>query len=55
MAKEARKTTTFMSMTKHFLLVGKLHRAVIFCMDVPSLLFADASGKVWNLQKCRDG
>jgi hypothetical protein len=34
-----------MSMTKEFLLAGKLHRAVTFGMDVPSLLFADASGK----------
>jgi hypothetical protein len=30
--------------TREYLLAGKLHRAVIFGLDVPSLLFADASG-----------
>lgn len=37
------------AMAKEFLLAGKLHRAVTFGMDVPSLLFADPSGK-----ECRD-
>jgi hypothetical protein len=32
-------------MTKEFLLLGKLHRAITFGLDVPALLFADASGK----------
>lgn len=36
---------TEVSMTKEFLLAGKLHRAVTFGMDVPSVLFADAQGK----------
>jgi hypothetical protein len=40
-----------MSMTKEFLLAGKLHRAVTFGMDVPSLLFADASGKECGTSK----
>lgn len=31
--------------TREFLLAGKLHRAVVFGLDVPSLLFADASGE----------
>jgi hypothetical protein len=31
--------------TREFLLAGKLHRAVTFGLDVPSLLFADALGK----------
>jgi hypothetical protein len=30
---------------REFLLAGKLHRAVTFGLDVPSLLFADASGE----------
>jgi hypothetical protein len=33
------------AMTKEFLFAGKLHRAITFGMDVPSLLFADASGR----------
>jgi hypothetical protein len=31
--------------TREFLLSGKLHRAVVFGLDIPSLLFADASGE----------
>lgn len=31
--------------TREYLLAGKLHRAIIFGLDVPSLLFADASGE----------
>ena len=31
--------------TKEFLLAGKLHKAVTFGLDVPSLLFADPEGK----------
>lgn len=34
-----------MSMTREFMLTGKLHRAITFGMDVPSLLFADSTGK----------
>jgi hypothetical protein len=33
------------AMTKEFLFAGKLHRAITFGLDVPSLLFADASGR----------
>jgi PXA domain len=40
---------TEMAMTKEFLLAGKLHRAVTFGMDVPSVLFADAQGKETGL------
>jgi hypothetical protein len=36
--------------TREFLLAGKLHRALTFGLDVPSLLFADASG-----QECGTG
>lgn len=39
-----------MAMTKEFLFCGKLHKAVTFGLDVPALLFADASGK-----ECGDG
>jgi len=38
-----------MAMTKEFLLTGKLHKAVTFGLDVPSLLFADGSGKECGL------
>ena len=34
-----------MAMTKEFLFSNKLHRAITFGLDVPSLLFADATGK----------
>ena len=40
-----------MAMAKEFLLAGKLHRAVTFGMDVPSLLFSDASGKECRAEK----
>ena len=33
------------AMTKEFLFAGKLHRAITFGLDVPGLLFADASGR----------
>lgn len=36
---------TEVEVTREFLLAGKLHRAVVFGLDIPSLLFADASGK----------
>ncbi|GAX25677.1 hypothetical protein FisN_15Lh046 [Fistulifera solaris] len=32
-------------MTKEFLFAGKLHKAVTFGLDVPALLFADATGR----------
>ena len=32
-------------MTKEFLLAGKLHKAITFGMDIPSLLFGDTSGR----------
>jgi len=48
--RKQRRPVSEMSMTKEFLLAGKLHKAVTFGMDVPSLLFADASGK-----ECLDG
>ncbi|KAG7343020.1 PXA domain containing protein [Nitzschia inconspicua] len=35
---------TELEITREYLLAGKLHRAIIFGLDVPSLLFADASG-----------
>ena len=35
--------------TREFLLTGKLHRAVVFGLDIPSLLFADASGEECGL------
>lgn len=35
---------TEIQITREFLLAGKLHRALTFGLDVPSLLFADASG-----------
>ena len=43
--RKRRRPVHEMTMTKEFLLAGKLHRAVTFGLDVPSLLFADASGK----------
>ena len=33
-----------MAVTREFLMHGKLHRAVTFGMDIPSLLFADSKG-----------
>lgn len=33
------------NMTKEFLFCNKLHRAITFGLDVPSLLFADATGR----------
>lgn len=36
---------TEIQVTREFLLAGKLHRAITFGLDVPSLLFADASGE----------
>jgi hypothetical protein len=46
-AQEKNKTTTptEIQVTREFLLAGKLHRAITFGLDVPSLLFADASGE----------
>ena len=35
--------------TREFLLKGKLHRAITFGLDVPSFLFADASGEECGL------
>ena len=35
--------------TREFLLAGKLHRAITFGLDVPSFLFADASGEECGL------
>jgi hypothetical protein len=35
--------------TREFLLAGKLHRAITFGLDIPSLLFADASGEECGL------
>lgn len=42
-----------MAVTKQFLVKGKLHRAVTFGMDVPSLLFADSEGKDCGIGKER--
>jgi hypothetical protein len=46
-AQEKNKTSTptEIQVTREFLLAGKLHRAITFGLDVPSLLFADASGE----------
>lgn len=46
-AQENNKTAnpTEIQITREFLLAGKLHRAITFGLDVPSLLFADASGE----------
>eukprot|EP00980_Cylindrotheca_fusiformis_P018079 scaffold5799_cov110-Cylindrotheca_fusiformis.AAC.6 len=44
-AKNKRRKPTEIQVTKEFLLAGKLHPAVTFGLDVPSLLFADASGE----------
>ncbi|CAJ1955363.1 unnamed protein product [Cylindrotheca closterium] len=46
-AKEKNETAnpTEVQITREFLLSGKLHRAITFGLDVPSLLFADASGE----------
>jgi hypothetical protein len=41
--------------TREFLLTGKLHRAVVFGLDIPSLLFADASGEECGLGGANDG
>jgi hypothetical protein len=38
-----------MEVAREFLLSGKLHRAVTFGLDVPSLLFADANGQECGL------
>ena len=35
--------------TREFLLAGKLHRAITFGLDIPSLLFSDASGEECGL------
>lgn len=43
-----------MAMTKEFLFSGKLHRAITFGLDVPSLLFADASGKECGIGNATD-
>jgi hypothetical protein len=43
-----RQTVSEMTMAKEFLLADKLHKAVTFGMDVPSLLFADSCGKECN-------
>jgi hypothetical protein len=42
-------------MTKEFLFAGKLHKAVTFGLDVPSLLFADASGRECGIPGDRAG
>lgn len=34
-----------MSMTREFLFAGKLHKAVTFGLDIPSLLFSDGNGE----------
>lgn len=49
-AKEKNETLnpTEGQITREFLLSGKLHRAITFGLDVPSLLFADASGEEWG-------
>lgn len=39
------QTVSEMAVTREFLLAGKLHRAITFGADLPSLLFADASGQ----------
>ena len=39
------ETPTEIQVTREFLLAGKLHQAVTFGLDVPSLLFADATGE----------
>lgn len=43
--KDHAEIPTEVQVTREFLLAGKLHRAVVFGLDVPSLLFADASGE----------
>lgn len=43
-----RKRRKASEMTKEFLLAGKLHQAVVFGLDVPALLFADAEGRECN-------
>eukprot|EP00523_Entomoneis_sp_CCMP467_P019432 CAMPEP_0168818572 /NCGR_PEP_ID=MMETSP0726-20121227/7826_1 /TAXON_ID=265536 /ORGANISM="Amphiprora sp., Strain CCMP467" /LENGTH=1812 /DNA_ID=CAMNT_0008870903 /DNA_START=15 /DNA_END=5453 /DNA_ORIENTATION=- len=43
-----------MAMTKEFLLAGKLHKAMTFGLDVPSLLFADASGREYEINGSAD-
>ena len=48
--KTGKKFPTEAEVTREFLLAGKLHRAVTFGLDVPSLLFADAHG-----QECGTG
>jgi hypothetical protein len=42
--KNSTQNPSEIQVTREFLLAGKLHRAVTFGLDVPSLLFADASG-----------
>ena len=48
--KNATANPTEIQVTREFLLAGKLHRAVTFGLDVPSLLFADKTG-----QECGTG
>jgi hypothetical protein len=48
--KNGMDSPTEIQVTREFLLAGKLHRAVTFGLDVPSLLFADATG-----QECGTG
>lgn len=44
-ARASANSVSEIDMTKEFLFAGKLHKAVTFGLDVPSLLFADASGR----------
>ena len=45
LAKHPEAPLTEIAVTKEFLFAGKLHKAVTFGLDVPALLFADATGK----------
>eukprot|EP00546_Thalassionema_frauenfeldii_P006441 CAMPEP_0178929910 /NCGR_PEP_ID=MMETSP0786-20121207/20914_1 /TAXON_ID=186022 /ORGANISM="Thalassionema frauenfeldii, Strain CCMP 1798" /LENGTH=1956 /DNA_ID=CAMNT_0020606323 /DNA_START=32 /DNA_END=5902 /DNA_ORIENTATION=+ len=49
--KELKKKVSEMSMVREFMKKGKLHRAITFGIDVPSLLFGDAQGEDCGLPK----
>ena len=45
-SEDDQKSVSEITMVREYLLSGKLHKAITFGMDVPSLLFSDQEGKV---------
>jgi hypothetical protein len=50
LSKQPDEPLSEMALTKEFLLAGKLHKAITFGLDVPSLLFADATGQECSIE-----